>query len=129
MAAATTRTSLASYHCSSCNHITHSARLLLSHLRTIHANDVNFFVICGIDDCSFAARSFSGLYSHVYRHHPQIICKRKALEYHSSSSMILSEPNAFDELIELSSGEFMKTQDYLEEGKLKYIVYYIYQWQ
>ena len=39
--------------------------------------------------------------------------------------MILSEPNAFGELIELSSGEFMKTQDYLEEGKLKYIVYYI----
>ena len=50
---------------------------LLSHLRTVHSSDPHFRVSCGIAGCSTTANSFSALYSHVYRRHPDLIKKRK----------------------------------------------------
>ena len=49
-----------------------SVALLLSHLRLLHSNDPRFLVRCGIEPgCSYTARTFSALYSHVYRKHKQ----------------------------------------------------------
>ena len=42
---------------------------LLSHLRLVHSHDPRFNVACGLDGCAYTARSFSALYSHIYRKH------------------------------------------------------------
>lgn len=44
-------------------------KLILSHLRTVHANDPNFSVLCGIDGCARSFKTFSAFYSHIYRSH------------------------------------------------------------
>lgn len=51
----------------------------LSHLRLYHFSDPRFRVTCGIGGCATTCRSFSSLYSHVYRRHKEdgIIQKRK----------------------------------------------------
>ena len=50
---------------------------VMTHLRAVHSSDPNFVVTCGLNGCSTTSRSFSVLYSHVYRHHPDILHKRK----------------------------------------------------
>ena len=50
--------------------------IILRHLRTVHASDANFSVTCGLGGCRTTSKSFSALYSHIYRHHPDIIKKR-----------------------------------------------------
>ena len=42
---------------------------LLSHLRLVHSHDPRFNVACGLNGCTYSARSFSALYSHIYRKH------------------------------------------------------------
>ena len=54
-----------------------SINIILHHLRTVHSSDPNFLVTCGINGCATTSKSFSALYSHIYRHHPQIVRKRK----------------------------------------------------
>ena len=75
---AQSRGNLASHHCpfSVCDYVGKSITLLLSHIRTIHSNDPNFFVCCGIDCCCYSARSFPALYSHIYRRHSNYINRR-----------------------------------------------------
>ena len=51
--------------------------IILSHLRKVHSNDPHFIVSCGLDGCTTTSRSFSALYSHIYRRHPDIINKRR----------------------------------------------------
>ena len=46
-----------------------SLTYLLSHLRLVHSHDPRFNVACGLDGCTYSARSFSALYSHIYRKH------------------------------------------------------------
>ena len=64
---------LASHCCpfSLCDYIGKSVTLLLSHIRTIHSNEPNFFVRCEIDCCCFSA-----LYSHIYCRHSSYINRR-----------------------------------------------------
>ena len=50
---------------------------MLSHLHAVHTSGPNFKVACGIGGCATTSRSFSALYSHMYRHHSEIIRKRK----------------------------------------------------
>ena len=60
------------YVCPMCVFEAPSVALLLSHLRLLHSNDPRFSVRCGIEPgCSYTARTFSALYSHVYRKHKQ----------------------------------------------------------
>ena len=60
------------YVCPMCMFEAPSVALLLSHLRLLHSNDPRFLVRCGIETgCSYTARTFSALYSHVYRKHKQ----------------------------------------------------------
>lgn len=57
--------------CPMCNFETPSLELCLSHLRLVHSNDPRFCAQCGIGGCSYTGRSFSALYSHIYRSHPE----------------------------------------------------------
>lgn len=63
-----------------CNFVSPTIPLLLSHLRSVHASDPQFHVVCGIGGCTVSSRSFSALYSHIlYRHHPNVgIVKKRA---------------------------------------------------
>ena len=54
-----------------------SVSTVLSHLRTVHSNDPKFCVTCGLDGCATTSKSFSALYSHIYRRHPGIVKKRR----------------------------------------------------
>lgn len=54
-----------------------SVQNVLSHLRLVHSNDPHFLVSCGINGCATTSKSFASLYSHIYRHHKALICKRK----------------------------------------------------
>ena len=64
------------FKCLLCSYTADTIQSILSHVRTFHANDANFCVLCGIDGCATTSRSFSALYSHVYRHHYELIKKR-----------------------------------------------------
>ena len=63
--------------CPLCTFEAPSVKNVMSHLHAVHSSDPNFVVICGLDGCTTTSRSFSALYSHVYRHHSDIIEKRK----------------------------------------------------
>ena len=62
--------------CPLCTFEACSFAVILSHLRLVHSNDVNFSVICGLGGCATTSKSFSALYSHIYRHHSEVIKKR-----------------------------------------------------
>lgn len=47
-----------------------------NHLRTVHVTDPHFTTNCVIDCCSYTAKTFSALYSHVYRQHKELIRPR-----------------------------------------------------
>ena len=51
--------------------------LLLNHLRLVHKNDARFSVQCGSGGCTYTARTFDALYSHIYRKHPHCGVIRK----------------------------------------------------
>ena len=70
--------SVACKTCPLCTFEGPSVKTIISHLRVVHSHDPNFAVACGLNGCGTTSRSFSALYSHVYRHHPDIIEKRKA---------------------------------------------------
>ena len=57
--------------CPMCHFQTPTMALCLSHLRLVHASDPQFCVRCRIDGCTYSGKSFSALYSHIYRKHPQ----------------------------------------------------------
>ena len=66
--------------CPMCNFQTPSVELCLNHLRLVHRNDPRFCARCGIGGCSYTGRSFSALYSHIYRRHPESgIIKRRGV--------------------------------------------------
>lgn len=55
--------------CPMCSFEAATVRIILSHLRIVHSNDPHFNVTCGVDGCSRTFRTFSALYSHIYRQH------------------------------------------------------------
>lgn len=73
--------------CPMCSFECPSIALLLSHLRLVHSNDPRFLVCCGINSCTVTSRSFSSLYTHVYRHHPDAAIRRQSA---NSSSVVQS---------------------------------------
>ena len=56
--------------CPMCHFEVPTMALCLSHLRLVNGSDPRFCVQCGIDGCSYSGRSFSALYTHIYRNHP-----------------------------------------------------------
>ena len=65
----------------------------LSHLRLLHRNDPRFSVRCGVSGCSYTGKSFSALYTHIYRNHPGagIIQKQNPTNRDQSSVSVVSE--------------------------------------
>ena len=109
MATASAR-NLASYHCPLCEHIGRSIPLVLSHIRAVHSHDPNFLVCCGIESCCYTAKTFSALYSHVYRRHSSIINRRTSTTLSTQppgaaprTGMIMSTAETFRNIMESSS--------------------------
>lgn len=60
------------YGCPMCPFEAPSVALLPSHLRRIHSSDPWFLVRCGVEaGCTYTAKTFSALCSHVYMKHKQ----------------------------------------------------------
>ena len=82
------------FQCPMCSFEAPSMALNLNHLRLVHSNDSGFRVQCGISGCSYTAKSFSALYSHIYRKHPTsgVIQRRHRSqgEQESSSAVTVS---------------------------------------
>lgn len=62
-------------------------RQWLSHLGLVHRNDPSFVVTCGYNGCSETKKSYSALYSHVYRKHTELVRKR------GQSSLVEENPD------------------------------------
>ena len=75
-----------SVFCPLCGFQSQTVAQSLSHLRLLHRNDPRFSVRCGVSGCSYVGKSFSALYTHVYRNHPGagIIHKRSPNNRQSS---------------------------------------------
>lgn len=63
--------------CPLCSFEAPTVGTVLNHLRTVHSNDPRFQVACGIDGGATTSKSFSALYSHIYRRHPDMIKKQR----------------------------------------------------
>ena len=64
--------------CPLCNFTALSLQTIISHIRTVHSSDKCFKITCGLEGCAASTyKSFSALYSHLYRHHQWFIKKRK----------------------------------------------------
>lgn len=89
MAESTSSKVLACLFCPLCSNFqAETIHHLLSHLRIVHSNDSRFVVTCGLNGCATTSRSFPSLYSHIYRNHPGIIRKRKAVSQPSPTYRI-----------------------------------------
>jgi len=80
--------------CPMCSFECPSVAVLLSHLRLVHSSDPRFLVCCGINSCTVTSRSFSALYSHVYRHHSGVGIRRRTV---NSSSLALPTASEYHE--------------------------------
>ena len=104
MAASSSRTAVASKICPLCSFRTLSVPGVLSHLRCVHSHDPHFLVTCGLKGCATTSRSFSALYSHIYRKHPDVITRRKPVMVHQpenpGSSQAGGELLNFEPIIE-----------------------------
>ena len=78
---------LSEKYCPLCSFVGPSVGILLGHLRTVHSSDPRFNVTCGLDGCTTTSKSFSALYSHIYRKHPNMIARR----YTNGSTSIATE--------------------------------------
>ena len=82
---------------------------LLSHLRLVHSHDPRFNVTCGLDGCAYTARSFSALYSHIYRKHQASGAIQP--RYQGDSSLRERNPTS----IEQSDGDGVSSPDEQQE--------------
>ena len=89
--------------CPMCSFAAPSIATLLRHLRSVHSMDPHFHVTCGIDGCINTSKTFPALYSHIYRHHPNvgIISQRSrsqdfVQEASTSTSVALADPDRCD---------------------------------
>lgn len=55
--------------CPLCGQFTPTLSLYISHLHLVHSKDRPFGVVCGIGGCKQVFGTFSGLNTHIYRHH------------------------------------------------------------
>ena len=63
--------------CPLCNYSTPTKSFLLSHLRSVHGTDDDFFIACIFDGCSRSYSKCSSFVSHVYRQHRDDIIVEK----------------------------------------------------
>ena len=49
-----------------------SLRALLNHIYSVHSNDLNFKILCNVNDCPVSFTKYNSLYKHVLKHHRQV---------------------------------------------------------
>ena len=69
-----------SFVCPLCNFNAPTRNLWLSHIRSVHHEDDNFFVTCGIDECTSTYTRCASFVSHVYRQHRNVVVSSKNSE-------------------------------------------------
>ena len=99
--------------CSLCNFRAPTLNLYVSRLRSVHAEDSDFYVECDIDGCVNKYEKCSSFISHVYRNH------REALLVADSRSVSLpppesDNPNREEELY----GEELGSEIYQRSGEI-----------
>ena len=100
--------------CPLCNFKAATVSTILSHLRAFHYSDPRFLVSCGLSGCTTTLKSFSSLYSHIYRRHPSFIKKRAVVSEGASES---SSEGVSDSI---QYPEFGHSQDLDATGTLRY---------
>ena len=78
---------LALKQCPLCAFEARPVPLVLSHLRMVHSSDPHFIVTCGLNGCVTTSKSFTALYSHIYRNHPDAINKKRNVSSPEQSSL------------------------------------------
>ena len=81
-----------------------SIAVLLSHLRLVHSSDPRFLVCCGINSCTVTSRSFSSLYTHVYRHHPGEGIRRRSANSFSVELSSNCESDSHEDTFQSGTG-------------------------
>ena len=66
--------SASSYDCPLCNFSAPTRTLWLSHIRSVHSGDENFFIICGINQCGSKYNKCASFVTHIYRQHRDVLC-------------------------------------------------------
>ena len=77
--------------CPLCEQFAPTISLYISHLRLVHSKDRSFSVVCGIGGCNEVFGAFSGLNTHVYRHHRAALGLEHPL-VGTTSSLAASDP-------------------------------------
>lgn len=73
--------------CPMCPFESPTVQLSLNHLRLVHGSDPRFSAQCSIGGCSYTGRTFSALYSHIYRTHPQSgVIRKRGSRYNSEQT-------------------------------------------
>ena len=87
--------------CPMCHFETPSLELCLSHLRLVHSNDPRFSAQCGIGGCAYTGRSFSALYSHIYRSHPKSgVIRRRCCRQSEKDEMEPENSTHLEEIVQ-----------------------------
>ena len=81
-----------------------SIAILLSHLRLVHSSDPRFLVCCGINSCTVTSKSFSSLYTHVYRHHPSPGIRRRSANCLSKELPAVCESDSHEDTFRYETG-------------------------
>ena len=96
--------SLQQKRCPMCSFECPSIAILLSHLRLVHSSDPRFLVCCGINSCTVTSRSFSSLYTHVYRRHPGAGIRRRSANSHSMELPTVCESDSHEDTFQCGTG-------------------------
>lgn len=94
------------YECPLCNFNAPTRSLWLSHLRSVHHDDNNFLVTCGIDGCTSTYSRCTSFVSHIYRQHREVVIVKNSAKGVGTFNTDLTEveedvsygTNAFDML-------------------------------
>ena len=87
--------------------------LYVSHLRSVHAEDSDFYVECGIDGCVNKYEKCSSFISHVYRNHHEVLLLADSRSV-SLPPPESDNPNREEELY----GEELGTEIYQRSGEI-----------
>ena len=72
MSLAAVSMSVSSYDCPLCNFSAPTRTLWLSHIRSVHSGDENFFIICVINQCGSKYNKCTSFVTHIYRQHRDV---------------------------------------------------------
>ena len=106
--------------CSLCGYFSPTLPLQISHLRLVHSKDPSFATVCPVYGCEENFYTFSGLNTHLYRHHRDALgleVEPLSPPPHPSPKSATFEEN--DEVIDLHSDIQVGTDSYLGDPYLK----------